>query len=173
MGDQTGQDVRQGPGSGLDPTAISRLRLVIARLYRQMVQASSEHDLTFAQLSALARIEQHGPIRLGELAAREGIAAPSMIRTIAPLTAAGLIGKEPDPQDGRSFLIATTPAGRETLTGIRRERTALLAQRLDRLTVDQLEVLYAAIPVLELLVGEAGDRPGAEPHQGAGHVPGR
>jgi DNA-binding MarR family transcriptional regulator len=137
-----------------DPAAIGRLRLVIARLHRQMVQSLGEKDLTPAQLSALARIEQYGPIRLGELATLEGVAAPSMIRTLTPLKQAGLIGKEPDRQDGRSFLIRTTEAGHEKLATVRRERSALLAQRLDHLTPEQREVLYAAIPVLELLVGE-------------------
>jgi DNA-binding MarR family transcriptional regulator len=155
MGDVTGQHTRQPPGSGLDSEEVGRLRLVIARLHRQMAQASGSQDLTFAQLSALARIEQCGPIRLGELAAREGVSAPSMTRTITPLSAAGLIGKEPDPGDGRSFLVATTATGRRTLTRIRKERSALLVQRMDRLSAEQREVLSAAIPILELLVDES------------------
>ena len=65
-----------------DPATVARLRLVVARLYRQMVQASGRQDLTLSQLSALAKIEEHGPLRLGELAAREGVAGPSMIRSV-------------------------------------------------------------------------------------------
>lgn len=63
-------------GPALDAATVARLRLVVARLYRQLAQASSGRDLTMAQLSALARIEEHGPIRLGELAALERVAAP-------------------------------------------------------------------------------------------------
>ncbi|GLW11952.1 MarR family transcriptional regulator [Microtetraspora sp. NBRC 13810] len=153
MTERAGQRTRE-PSEGLDHAAIGRLRLVITRLHRQMVQASSEQDLTMAQLSALARIDQYGPLRLSELAALEGVAAPSMIRTIAPLKEAGLVGKEPDLHDGRSFQLTATAAGRDTLNRVRRERSALLTRRLDLLTPDQREILYAAVPVLELLVGE-------------------
>ncbi|WP_241968632.1 MarR family transcriptional regulator [Streptomyces sp. ICBB 8177] len=138
----------------LDPAVISRLRLAIARLNRQMVRASAGQDLTFAQVSALARIEQFGPLRLGELAAREGVAAPSMTRTLAPLTAAGLVGKAPDPQDGRSWLIGITPSGVAMIADIRRERSQLLADRAAGLTPRQRDALLAALPVLEALAGE-------------------
>ncbi|MFI9325540.1 MarR family winged helix-turn-helix transcriptional regulator [Kitasatospora aureofaciens] len=141
-------------GGGLSAEAVVRLRLAIGRLNRQLVRASGDQDLTSAQLSALARVEQHGPLRLGELAAREGVAVPSMVRTIAPLVAGGLIAKTPDPQDGRSQLLAPTGYGRDTLARIRRERTALLARRSTRLSPEQCRALEAALPLLELLLDE-------------------
>ncbi|MEU7096280.1 MarR family winged helix-turn-helix transcriptional regulator [Kitasatospora aureofaciens] len=141
-------------GGGLSAEAVVRLRLAIGRLNRQLVRASGDQDLTSAQLSALARVEQHGPLRLGELAAREGVAVPSMVRTVAPLVADGLIAKTPDPQDGRSQLLAPTGHGRDTLARIRRERTALLARRSTRLSPEQCRALEAALPLLELLLDE-------------------
>ncbi|MFE4976511.1 MarR family winged helix-turn-helix transcriptional regulator [Kitasatospora sp. NPDC056651] len=143
-------------GDGLPAEAVVRLRLAIGRLNRQLVRASGDQDLTAAQLSALARVEQHGPLRLGELAAREGVAVPSMVRTVTPLVTDGLVAKTPDPQDGRSQLLAPTPLGLETLARIRRERTALLARRSTRLTPQQCRALEAALPVLELLLEEPG-----------------
>ncbi|MDI5967643.1 MarR family transcriptional regulator [Streptomyces sp. SL13] len=143
-----------------DPAMTARLRLAIARLNRQMVRASSGQDLTFAQLSALSRVEQFGPLRLGELAARERVAASSMTRTITPLTAAGLIGKAPDPQDGRSFLIEITAHGAQVVTDIRRERSKVLADRVDRLTPEQTTALYAALPVLEALADDPEESTG-------------
>lgn len=142
-------------GGGLSAEAVVRLRLAIGRLNRQLVHASGDQDLTSAQLSALARVEQHGPLRLGELAAREGVAVPSMVRTVAPLVADGLIAKTPDPQDGRSQLLAPTRHGRDTLARIRRERTALLARRSTRLSPEQCRALEAALPLLELLLDES------------------
>ncbi|AXI80809.1 MarR family winged helix-turn-helix transcriptional regulator [Peterkaempfera bronchialis] len=145
----------QPPQGVFDPAELTRLRLAISRLNRQLTQAAGGRDLTSAQLSALARIEQHGPLRLGELAGREGVSAPSMVRTLAPLTAGGLVGKEPDPLDGRSWLMTVTPVGREMIARLRRERSAVLSRRAARLSPEQCEVLYAAIPVLELLADEA------------------
>lgn len=149
-----------GTDPAADPAMTARLRLAIARLNRQMVRASSGQDLTFAQLSALARIEQFGPLRLGELAARERVAASSMTRTIAPLKEAGLIGKAPDPQDGRSYLIEITARGAHVIGEIRRQRSAVLAHRLDRLTSEQAAALYAALPVLETLADDAEEHVG-------------
>ncbi|WP_316527438.1 MarR family winged helix-turn-helix transcriptional regulator [Kitasatospora brasiliensis] len=143
-------------GGGLSAEAVVRLRLAIGRLNRQLVRASGDQDLTAAQLSALARVEQLGPLRLGELAVREGVAVPSMVRTVTPLVADGLVAKTPDPQDGRSQLLSPTPLGLETLARIRRERTALLARRGARLTPEQCRALEAALPVLELLLEEPG-----------------
>ncbi|MFD7577368.1 MarR family winged helix-turn-helix transcriptional regulator [Kitasatospora sp. NPDC059817] len=141
-------------GAGLSAEAVVRLRLAIGRLNRQMARASGGQDLTVAQLSALARVEVHGPLRLGELAAREGVAVPSVLRTIAPLTADGLIAKTPDPLDGRSQLLELTPAGLAAITRIRRERSALLARRSARLTPQQCRQLESAVPLLELLLDD-------------------
>jgi DNA-binding MarR family transcriptional regulator len=135
--------------------AVDRLRLVIARLYRQLAQASgNDLDLTYAQLSALARTQQHGPLRIGELAAYEQVAAPSLTRTVAPLAAAGLIAKQPDPTDGRSSLVTITPEGDDVLDRIRRTRSGLLARRMARLDPDRLDALLAALPALEQLLTE-------------------
>ncbi|MFJ9605831.1 MarR family winged helix-turn-helix transcriptional regulator [Kitasatospora sp. NPDC101176] len=133
---------------------LARLRLAVSRLHRHMVQASGRRDLTFAQLSALARIEAHGPIRLVDLAAREQVSAPSLIRTLAPLHADALLSKEADPQDRRSALIRITDDGRATLAQIRAERSQVLADRTALLTADQRTALLAALPVLELLAEE-------------------
>jgi DNA-binding MarR family transcriptional regulator len=139
-----------------DPAAVARLRLVIARLHRQLAQASAGQDLTFAQQSALARIEQHGPLRLGELAARERVAAASMTRTVGPLVAAGLVSRLPDPRDGRSSLVELAPPGHRLLATVRQERSELLAGRVAALTPGEQAVLQDALPVLERLLADTG-----------------
>ena len=147
---------------GVSSSSIARLRLIVARLYRQLAQASADDlNLTYAQLSALARTEEYGPIRIGELATLEQVAAPSLTRTVRPLAAAGLIGKEADPSDGRSWLVSITPQGRALLGRIRRRRSELLARRMSRLTAEQRETLLAALPVLELLLTESPPANGA------------
>ncbi|MFJ5886639.1 MarR family winged helix-turn-helix transcriptional regulator [Kitasatospora cineracea] len=163
--DETGRDEvgRGGAGrgdagrgevgeAGLDPAEVARLRLVIARLNRHLMQASDRQEFTFAQQSALARIEQHGPIRLGELAALERVAAPSLTRTVASLVEARLVNRVPDPSDGRSALVELAPEGVELLAHIRRRRSELLARRTAALTEPERRTLMAALPVLERLV---------------------
>lgn len=137
-----------------DPQDITRLRVAVGRLHRRLAQRSTS-ELTFAQISALVMVEKHGPIRQGELAAREKVAAPSMTRTVSGLVEAGLVQKIPDPEDGRSCHIVVTPAARTLLEKVRTERTAMLAERAARLSPQQYETLVAALPVLEQLAEDA------------------
>lgn len=137
---------------GLDPAELARLRLVIARLNRHLMRASDRQEFTFAQQSALARIEQHGPIRLGELAALERVTAPSITRTVASLVDARLISRVPDPNDGRSALVELAPGGVDLLAHIRHAALELLARRTAELTAPERQALMAALPVLERLV---------------------
>ena len=141
-----------GPGdpAAADPQEIARLRVAIGRLHRRMVQSTSG-NLTFSQTSALVAVEKVGPIRLGELAARERVAAPSMTRTVSGLVEAGLLHRAGDPQDGRSFLLSITDVGRGFLEGLRTERNAALAEGVAHLTPEEYAALRAALPVLEHL----------------------
>lgn len=143
-----------------DPQDITRLRVAVGRLHRRLAQRASG-QLTFAQLSALVTIEKLGPIRSGELALREQVAAPSMTRTVAGLIEAGLADKVPDALDGRSSLIVATTGARALLEEIRNERAAMLAERVAKLSPENYAVLAAAIPVLEKLAEEEGAAPAA------------
>jgi len=136
-----------------DPQDVTRLRVAVGRLHRRLAQRASG-ELTFAQISALVMVEKHGPIRQGELAAREKVAAPSMTRTVSGLIEAGLVEKIPDPDDGRSCHIVVTASARALLEKVRTERTALLAERVARLTPQQYATLVTALPVLEKLAEE-------------------
>jgi DNA-binding MarR family transcriptional regulator len=137
-----------------DPQDITRLRVAVGRLHRRLAQRSTS-ELTFAQISALVMVEKHGPIRQGELAAREKVAAPSMTRTVSGLVEAGLVQKIPDPEDGRSCHIVVTEAARTLLEKVRTERSAMLAERVARLSPEQYATLVDALPVLEQLAEEA------------------
>lgn len=136
-----------------DPQDITRLRVAVGRLHRRLAQRASG-ELTFAQISALVTVEKHGPIRQGELAAREKVAAPSMTRTVGGLIEAGLVEKIPDPVDGRSCHIVVTPAAHALLDKVRSERAAMLTERAARLTAEQYATLVAALPVIEQLAEE-------------------
>jgi DNA-binding MarR family transcriptional regulator len=136
-----------------DPQDITRLRVAVGRLHRRLAQRASG-ELTFAQISALVTVEKHGPIRQGELAAREKVAAPSMTRTVGGLIEAGLVEKIPDPEDGRSCHIVVTPTAHALLDKVRSERAAMLTERVSRLTAEQYATLVAALPVIEQLAEE-------------------
>src|SRR4051812_23850385 len=118
------------PG-GLDEIATdvaTRLRLVIARLARQLRREASG-GLTPAQFSALTTIEYAKALRLGQLAEAEGVSPPTVTRLAAALEQAGLVVCRVDPTDARSTMIAVTDAGRASINAVRAERTKFLERR--------------------------------------------
>ena len=93
-----------------DAELAARLRVALGRLNRLLLQQHSGSDeASFAQLSAMFVIEKWGPIRIGDLAQRERVAAPSMTRTLSGLVTAGWVQRVPDPEDGRSSMVSMTP----------------------------------------------------------------
>ncbi len=135
-----------------DTDLAARLRIAVGRLHRRIRLATN--DVPPLQLSTLVSIEQHGPLRLGELAAREAVTAPTMTRVLAALHERGLIVRTPDPADARSVRVALSELGGQVLAQVRSERTALLDARLARLTPAQRAALMTALPALEALVTE-------------------
>jgi DNA-binding MarR family transcriptional regulator len=144
-----------------DEELASRLRLLIARLARQQRQRSIG-GLTPSQYSALVGASVMAPVRLGDLAAREGVTPPTLSRIVGGLEEAELVARQPDPADGRCSLIAPTDHGLRVLDMIRQERTALLADRLRTMAPADRRQIADAIPVLEQLLEDLRPvRPGA------------
>jgi DNA-binding MarR family transcriptional regulator len=140
------------PRPAAPDTAIdaARLRVAIARLSRRL-RRHVLAGLTPTQLSALATVERAGPLRLGDLAAAEGIAPSTLTRLVTALEERGYVDRCPVPGDARASTLAITPAGRAVLERIRQESTSVLADSLRTLTSDQLATLAAALPALEQL----------------------
>jgi DNA-binding MarR family transcriptional regulator len=142
------------PEHSEDAELAARLRVALGRINRLLTQQQGEDSVSFAQLSALVMIERYGPIRVGDLAQRERVAAPSMTRTLAGLVSAGWVEREPDPEDGRSFMVTLTAEGEVLIARVRQERTALLVRGMERLSAERQAALRAAVPVLEQLADE-------------------
>lgn len=140
------------PGEAID---VARLRVAIARLSRWL-RRHELAGLTPTQLSALATVDRIGPLRLGDLAAAEGIAPSTLTRLVTVLEERGYVERCPVPGDARASTLAIAPAGHEALELIREQSTKLLAGRLRTLTDDQLAAVAAALPVLEQLA-DPGD----------------
>ena len=134
-----------------------RLRLAIARTARRLRQEAGG-ELSPSQTTALATIDRHGPLTPSELALRERIQRPTVTRIVARLEEAGLVQRTRDPQDGRSSLVALTPAGRELLARGRTRKDADLARRLRELDGEERATLQRAAAILERLLEEEGRR---------------
>jgi DNA-binding MarR family transcriptional regulator len=128
----------------------TRLRVAIARLSRRL----RHHELaglTPTQLSALATVERSGPMRLGDVAAAEGIAPSTLTRLVTALEDRGYVERCAVPADARASTLTITTRGHEILERIRHESTAMLAQSLAMLAPTQIALLAEALPALEQL----------------------
>jgi DNA-binding MarR family transcriptional regulator len=148
------------PATATRAELATRARLVVLRLARRL-RRTADGGLTATQLSALATIETRGPLRLGDLAAHEGIAPPTVSRLVDHLEGAGLVRRHTDARDGRSFLVSLTPAGEALLAELRSTGTKLLEAAMASLDEDDRAALVAAVPLLERLLDALGE--GAPP----------
>jgi DNA-binding MarR family transcriptional regulator len=140
--------------TGTHAETAARLRVVIARLARQSRQ-QSPGGLSPSQWSALVMLEEHQPLRIGDLADREGVSAPTATRLVASLEELGLLSRTSDPADRRTAYVALTQAGQEKIDWARNVRTAALVRRLSTMPDSQVQQIIDTLPILEsLLVDE-------------------
>jgi DNA-binding MarR family transcriptional regulator len=142
----------QAPDAG-DLTNVelaARLRMTLGRLNRRVRQHGPQ-TLSASQASTLASVDALGPVRLGDLAAHEGVTAPTQSRLVGSLEHQGLVRRMPDSEDRRATLLAITAQGRRQLEQLRGERSAFLVSQLTRLTPEQRSALVAALDALDVL----------------------
>jgi len=137
----------------LQTTLGSQLRLVTLRLSRRLRQ-QNVGEVSPSQLSALSTVAQRGELTLGELAAIERIAPPSMTRIAARLEDQGWLERRVDASDRRVARVAVSPAGEALLDENRTRRDAFLSKRLQEFTEEERAVLRRAVPLLERLASE-------------------
>jgi DNA-binding MarR family transcriptional regulator len=134
-------------------TLPSQLRLAVLRLSRRLRQEAAG-QITASQLSALAAVAHNGEVSLGELAAIERVAPPSMTRIAARMEEQGLVARLADATDRRVARLVITEEGQALLDETRTRRDLFLAGRLQQLTDDERADLARAIPILERLISD-------------------
>jgi DNA-binding MarR family transcriptional regulator len=137
--------------SPLTAELAGRLRISIARMAR-LLRQQDQSGFGPTVVAALATVEKHGPITLGDLAAREQVAPPTITKVVEKLEASGLLTRIGDPTDRRVTRVAVTPKGAKQLQTYRSRRTEWLAGRLRDLSPEDLALVEAALPVLERII---------------------
>ncbi|MER6705279.1 MarR family winged helix-turn-helix transcriptional regulator [Streptomyces fumanus] len=87
-------------------------------------------DLESSAYGLLVRLDECGGQRATELAAYIGVGKATMSRQLRALEELGLVAREPDPADGRAWLITLTEEGHERVRRVREARRARYAGRL-------------------------------------------
>lgn len=130
------------------PEVADRLGLVATRLAR-MLRQQDEGALTPTMRATLGTIGRDGPLTLGELAAIEQVAPPTVTKVVTKLEDAGLVAREVDGDDRRIVRVSTSAEGRRWLDEDRRRRTDWLTDRVRGLDAEDQQRLAAAVEVIE------------------------
>ena len=138
-------------GRSLDTAA--RLRLVMFRLARALRHQGTT-ALSPSQVSALASVDEFGPLRISAMATLESVGAPVATRIVASLEELDLLKRTDDPDDKRASLVELSDHGRDVLAALWSERTIGLSSRLERLSPAERNRLELALPALEKLTRE-------------------
>ena len=131
----------------------ARLRLVMFRLARALRHQGTT-ALSPSQVSALASVDEFGPLRISALATLESVGAPVATRIVASLEELDLLKRTDDPDDKRASLVELSDHGRDVLAALWSERTIGLSSRLERLSPAERNRLELALPALEKLTRE-------------------
>jgi DNA-binding MarR family transcriptional regulator len=149
---ETGTD----PGDldeGDDPDGPDRTQLAISfeRVSTLVRRLNPPGDISLTAASTLRTLERHGPYRLSELAAAEGVTQPAMTQLVSRLVRAGLAQRCTDPADGRVVVVRIADAGHALLLRRRAARAQKLQELLSSLTPADRSAIVAALPALERL----------------------
>lgn len=130
---------------------VSRLRVALARIARLVDRQVAGDGMTRTQLSVLGTVARLKSVGVGDLADVEGLNPTMLSRIIGKLEEAGLVTRSPGVVDRRAVQVQVTAAGTALHQRLRRERTALLEERLAQLPVEQARAVLACVPALEAL----------------------
>jgi DNA-binding MarR family transcriptional regulator len=108
----------------------------------------AEDALSAAQLSTLKMLLGDG-VRVGEIARNLGVRVPSATEQIIKLEKAGLVRRDPDPDDSRAVRVVLTAEGRAAVDSANERRNAVMAKILVTLSDNERQALAAALPVIE------------------------
>lgn len=126
-----------------------RLHSMAIHLLRHVRTGDSALGLSAPRLSVLSVLVFGGPRTVGELAAAEQVAVPTMTRLLQSLEADGYVRRRRDRSDARVVRVTALAPGRRALEAGRRAREERLSQLLNDLSPDDAAAVERALDGLE------------------------
>ena len=128
----------------------SGLAARFARLVEQLGADMSAAKAQGQQRALLAAVERLEPATLNQIATRVKRGAPAVSRAIDMLVRAGLVDRQPDPNNRRRLALRLTQTGRERLHSPP-PSDASLEGRIGKLAHSELRALERGFEILERL----------------------
>lgn len=153
------------------------LTAVVTRL-RRALRASIRTEypwesLPMAQVELLLALQDHQPIRIGELASLLRLAPNTVSGLVQVLVESGLAARGSDSHDRRVAVVTLTPAGRRKLAGWEHAHQQRIGAALHRLPAKDQAAVRSALPALARLVDHLDlPSPAGMGHDDCGHTRG-
>lgn len=123
---------------------------MLVRRLRSTVPAES-HELSWAQMAVMRRLDTEGPATTADLARAEGVKPQSMGAIVAALEEKGIVERKPHPTDGRQMMIALTAKGASVRKDARSAKRLWLAEAIARLDAKGQKSLPAVTELIKRL----------------------
>jgi DNA-binding MarR family transcriptional regulator len=162
-GETTAAD--RGAGSGRAEAALEAIhREMTAFARRARASAGRMHpELSLVSYTLLGHLEESGGCRATDLAAHYALDKSTVSRQVAALERAGLIGRQPDPDDHRVQVLRLTDAGTRILAQVTESRREAFRERLAGWPEADLERFATYLTRYNKAAGTGVDGPSAKP----------
>jgi DNA-binding MarR family transcriptional regulator len=130
--------------------------------------ATLNATVSVPQLRVLVMIDTQGPLNLSAVADGLGVNASNASRTCERLVGAGLLDRRPDERDRRSVVLRLTRRGQRLVDTVVRQREAMLAQIVSRMSPDQQQRLSESLGAFVTAASDVSS--GGQLRDGDGHL---
>lgn len=131
---------------------IREFRKTFRRLERKLESYLNEGTdccgVTTMQCHTLLEIEPIQPVDLKSLANRLELDKSTVSRTVDTLVSAGLVNREPQPDNRRAVSLTLTDAGQETCNRINTDYDAYMTALVDRIPSGKVEQVFESLSLL-------------------------
>jgi DNA-binding MarR family transcriptional regulator len=125
-----------------------------ARVVR-WVPRDADFGLSLAAVRLLARIRDHGPVRISDLAVAENCSQPTITNHVKKLEAERLVTRTADPSDARAWMIDLTETGHQRLAEMRHSLGTSVLPMLSALSRKDQKALREGVDAMRRLMSQA------------------
>ncbi len=124
-----------------DRRLVFLLNVAQRRLQRWVATRTERNGVTAAQSGLLFILGQRDGVLMGEAGTALDLGPPGISGLVDRMTAAGLIKRRADPEDGRAWRLWLTPAGRAALAQSKAGLSEINARLTDGFTETEIEIV--------------------------------
>ena len=122
---------------------------IVMRTMRAKIRESRTADISVPQFRALSYIDRNDGASLSALASHTGLTLPSMSKLIDVLVGRNLINRTTHSRDRRMVCLSLTPEGHDELTAAYQHTQKYIADKLSKLSEDDLKAISRTMQVLK------------------------